>query len=319
MTAVRRLARIDLVTADPLRLTAFFTVLGFVPAGTAHRFADGATRLDLRLGGQVIGLLRPARPGAPYPPDVPGWSPCFQHIAIVVSDIGAGYNQLQAATGWTAISTHGPQTLPDASGGVTAFKFRDPEGHPVELIAFPGGRAPDAWRRPAAGEIFLGVDHSAISVADTRRSVIFYEDLGLERVGGTVNFGPEQARLDAVLRPTVEVTALSPSREPTPHLELLDYRGALARTAGMPAPDDIAATRLVFVIETAVQQAGMGLRPTTLHDPDGHLIVLEARGFLPPLHEERGDIDKMQYPCQSANSPAFGFDRWPNRSRRSNC
>lgn len=35
--------------------------------------------------------------------------------------------------------------LPESSGGVTAFKFRDPDGHPLELLAFPDGKVPSRW------------------------------------------------------------------------------------------------------------------------------------------------------------------------------
>ena len=53
--------------------------------------------------------------------------------------------------GWTPISTSGPQLLPAASGGVSAFKFRDPEGHPLELIAFPPGAVPPQWQTASHG------------------------------------------------------------------------------------------------------------------------------------------------------------------------
>ena len=35
---------------------------------------------------------------------------------------------------FTTISRNGPEALP---GGVVAFKFRGPDGHPLELIQFP--------------------------------------------------------------------------------------------------------------------------------------------------------------------------------------
>ncbi|MGB8684208.1 MAG: hypothetical protein WCD12_15080, partial [Candidatus Binatus sp.] len=60
---------------------------------------------------------------------------------------------------------------------VTALKFRDPEGHPLELIAFPPDDTPAKWQRSSTAEC-LGIDHSAISVAVTERSVKFYERLG---------------------------------------------------------------------------------------------------------------------------------------------
>ena len=40
------------------------------------------------------------------------------------------------------ISPDGRVRLPDNSGGVTAYKFRDHDGHPLELLEFPQGRIP---------------------------------------------------------------------------------------------------------------------------------------------------------------------------------
>ncbi len=95
------------------------------------------------------------------------------------------------------------------------------------------------------------LDHSAISVADTARSVAFYESLGLSVVSRSLNTGPEQARLDAVPSPTVEVTGLGfPDGRP-PHVELLCYRGEHPRTVSDLAIGDVAATRLVIAMADA--------------------------------------------------------------------
>jgi len=255
MIQVQRLSRIDLVSSDPERLAAFYEALGFTRLEPMRAGAE--TRLRLRLGKERIDLVRPATPGAPYPSSAPGWSPWFQHFAIVVSDMRPAYARLQAQAGWTPISTIGPVRLPETSGGVTAFKFRDPEGHPLELIAFPAAR-------PDGSDVFVGIDHSAISVADTPRSTQFYEGLGLIRTGGSLNTGIEQARLDGIAEPIVEVTALSPTA-PTPHLELLGYRVDFAPEARHMDPNDIAATRLIFGETT----------PMMIRDPDGHLIVVD--------------------------------------------
>jgi hypothetical protein len=53
---------------------------------------------------------------------------------------------------------------------VTAFKFRDHDGHPLELLAFPEGRVPGPGRTANGTGPFLGVDHTAIAVRDTARS-----------------------------------------------------------------------------------------------------------------------------------------------------
>ena len=46
--------------------------------------------------------------------------------------------------------------------------------------------------------MFLGIDHSAIAVSDSARSIAFYEALGLRVAARALNSGHEQARLDGV-------------------------------------------------------------------------------------------------------------------------
>jgi len=287
-----RLARITLAAADPDGLAAFYrAALGFTDAEAAP-----GDVVPLRLGEQRLDLATAAPAGRPYPGDVPGFSPLFQHCAIIVADMAAAHARLSAHPGWRPISTDGPVRLPAASGGVTAFKFRDPEGHPLEFLAFPPDAIPQAWRRPGAADPCLdpclGLDHSAISVADTARSVAFYESLGLSVVSRSLNTGPEQARLDAVPSPTVEVTGLGfPDGRP-PHVELLCYRGEHPRTVSDLAIGDVAATRLVIAMAGAeglaaacaahagrVVPAGSVSRPpmgdgALLRDPDGHFVML---------------------------------------------
>jgi catechol 2,3-dioxygenase-like lactoylglutathione lyase family enzyme len=272
MTIVQTLSRIELISSDLAQLAAFYHTLGFTVSETPPPQAMEPVRLALALGHERVDLVRPLNPGAPYPAVVPGWNLQFQHFAIVVSDMAQAYARLQRTVGWTAISLNGPQRLPDTSGGVTAFKFRDPEGHPLEFIAFPTGRWPDRWRRASGVDLFLGIDHSAISVADTRRSQRFYETLGLVLSASSFNIGCEQARLDNIVEPRLSVTTLTTAGHAAPHLELLCYHGEFPRTAPPPA-DSIAATRLVFRLAATGKSA-----EATLRDPDGHTIVLERRG-----------------------------------------
>jgi catechol 2,3-dioxygenase-like lactoylglutathione lyase family enzyme len=256
-----------------------------------------ALTTTMRLGAEIVTLAQVAPAGRPYPDAVPGYDPLFQHFAIVVSDMVAAYAALRAIDGWMPISTDGPQTLPPSSGGVTAYKFRDPEGHPLELLAFPVGAVPAHWANQA-GHPCRGIDHSAISVANTRQSVAFYAKLGLRRVATSLNSGIEQERLDGVASPVVEVTALAPAAQATPHLELLCYRGRVAPNQSPVRslaeshahPNDVAATQLVFNVasvagcDALVASDGLPSRPVTspagsvrmLRDPDGHLIRLEA-------------------------------------------
>src|SRR6516165_1080521 len=198
---------------------------------------------------------------------------------------------LQALHNWTPISTDGPQILPSSSGGVTAFKFRDPEGHPLEMLAFAPGATPAHWAF-RSGNHCLGIDHSAISVADTGRSVAFYSRLGLARTASSLNVGPEQEKLDNLLGAVVEVTALAPPILPVPHVELLCYRGNFDRRKLSTNRNDVAATQLVFDVEPDALDAIVALNrditvssSTTaesgglrvlLRDLDGHLLCLEA-------------------------------------------
>ena len=188
--------------------------------------------------------------------------PRFQHFAIVVSDMTAAYANLQAFRNWTAISADGPQILPPSSGGVTAFKFRDPEGHPLELLAFAPGATPAHWAFQS-GNLCLGIDHSAISVADTDRSVAFYSRLGLARTASSLNVGPEQEKLDDLVGAVVEVTALAPPIQTVPHVELLCYRRNFDRRKVSTNRNDVAATQLVFEVEPdATRREDLHLTPT---------------------------------------------------------
>lgn len=167
MTSVQKLSRIILICRHAERLAEFYIrAFGFariedtpkIDAGFAELIglANGQVRVtSLNLGNQVITLAETQPPGCSYPGDVPGWNPLFQHFAIVVSDMAAAYAKLRALHNWTAISTDGPQILPPSSGGVTAFKFRDPEGHPLEMLAFCARRDAcplgDQIRQPLSG------------------------------------------------------------------------------------------------------------------------------------------------------------------------
>jgi catechol 2,3-dioxygenase-like lactoylglutathione lyase family enzyme len=309
--AVIRIGRISFTTADADRLASFYRqAFGFAALEVEHRGGTSFARLTgvedaqacalpLRLGEQTIELLAFTRVGAPYPADIGCDDPRFQHIAIVVADMETAYSRLCACAGWTAITRPEPQRLPASSGAVTAFKFRDPEGHPLELIAFPPDNVPPRWRQaPHRDGPCLGVDHSAIVVSDTAQSVAFYRQvLGFSVVGGSLNRGREQEQLDAVPGAVVEVTALDPGAESPPHLELLCYRSPgppRSAPAALPS-NDIAATRLTLEVDDVraleprlaaarvrfVSGGTVALRddrPALLvRDPDGHALLLLGR------------------------------------------
>ena len=202
----QRVLRVSRVVSDLGRAEAFYRDgLGFrsVERGRSDKAALGladaaAEEVVMRLGTQDIALVRFAASGRPYPANSRSDDLWFQHLAIVVDDIDAAYARLCAHAGWGPISEAGPQLLPPSNGAVRAFKFRDPDGHPLELIWFPPGQGRAVWHENDAAEPFLGIDHSALSVASTRRSLRFYRALGLRVSDRSLNRRPAQARLDGL-------------------------------------------------------------------------------------------------------------------------
>jgi catechol 2,3-dioxygenase-like lactoylglutathione lyase family enzyme len=219
-------------------------------------------QLWLRRGEQTIVLQQFDPPGAAYPGDPASCDQAFQHLALPVADAVAATADLPGSA--LAISRGGAQHLPPGSGGATAYKFRDPEGHPLELIQFADGH-------------LGGVDHSAIVSADAERSIAFYRDqLGLTVASRQTNRGPEQDRLDNLIDTVVDVVALHPASA-GPHMELLAYRSPAVRPARRRAANDVAATRLVLAVDRLHlpgERLADGSQVAVIRDPDGHLLLL---------------------------------------------
>ena len=302
--SITRILRFALVVEDLVTAERFFgetfdfvTVVRAVEEPAyAHLFGlPGviARRTIMRLGEQHLALLAFDPPGRPYPRDSTSTDLWFQHFAIIVSDMAAAYARLQADGSFTPISETGPIVLPPSSGSVTAFKFRDGEGHPLEFLSFPKGKGPEAWEGKREEGLFLGIDHSAISVSDTAASIAFFEQgLGLALGPQTENKGPEQSEMDAVPEAEVTVTGMMPAMSP-PHVELLGYKvGRRQPIAGDTHANDIAAT--LFVLETAdlpsvvealetigarfvspgIVTMSDGANAICILDPDGHRFVV---------------------------------------------
>ena len=213
----------------------------------------------MHLGNETIELVRSTPPGPPVPDDSRSNDLWFQHLAIPTGDMAAAVARL-ARCGPRPISTTGPVLLPPENGSVTAWKFRDPDGHPLELIHFPSG--PARWQ--GAG-LTLGIDHSALAVADTAASLRFYADLGFHPAARSHNHGPAQSRLDGLADADATITSL---RFPAgPGLELLAYH-----PAGRPMPE---APDGLWVDWTTLSCPGLP-EPRLLRDPDGHRVVLAA-------------------------------------------
>jgi catechol 2,3-dioxygenase-like lactoylglutathione lyase family enzyme len=154
----------------------------------------------------------------------------FQHFAIVVADIDAAYAHLRQFGGWRPISLAGPERLPKASGRGAAFKFRDPDGHPLELLQFAPDSVPEHWDArfaTAPDRLFYGLDHTALTVSDAEASRAFYARLGFECAHRHINAGVEQRRLDGFADArdvSVEILSLSVADGGRPGIELLAYR-----------------------------------------------------------------------------------------------
>jgi catechol 2,3-dioxygenase-like lactoylglutathione lyase family enzyme len=281
---VRRIAGFSVTSPDAARLMEFYEAAFGARHVSSERLSgtrverwmgvrDGALRHNLQLGDQPLEILQFDTPGSPYPRPISPYDTTFQHFAIVVSDMGLGISRLQSTPGWTAISTRGPQRLPQRSGGVIAFKFQDPDGHPLELLEFSADDVPLHWKqRPTCG-IFLGIDHSAVSVRDTAISTAFYRSIGFRVTAQTLNRGVQQANLDGVPSPQVEVTALA-THESTPHLELLCYRSDVKRPHQVLASNAVAATRIWLTVEGLERNSGLDSVKRLIIDPDGHHLLL---------------------------------------------
>jgi catechol 2,3-dioxygenase-like lactoylglutathione lyase family enzyme len=301
ITAVGPLA---FTVADADRSTAFLTdVLEFEQLSDVEVAGDAIERMTgvfgtrlrvvtLRLGAEQIELHEFLAPrGRDFPEDSRGNDRWFQHAAIVVSDMTKAYAKLRAHD--VAHASTGPQRLPDwneDAAGIEAFYFRDPDGHFLELIRFPQGKGDPRWQS-AKGKLFLGIDHTAIVVADTEASLAFYRDaLGLRVAGGSENWGTEQEHLNNVFGAHLRITTL---RAPAgPGVELLEY---LAPRDGRPRPEAARANDLLHW-ETALvaaevgEVAGvLGAAPVSLQgralgygeaflaaDPDGHVVRVQG-------------------------------------------
>lgn len=300
---VRRLLRVERAVSDLAEAIDFYRdALGFTTVNETRLDDFAWTELAgvsdvrarsarLRLGEQEIELTAFDPPGRAYPRDSSTTDHWFQHIAIVVADMDAAYARL-CRHSFTAITEDGPQRLPANTGSVTAFKFRDPDGHPLELIHFPPGTGNACWQKHKKG-VFLGIDHSAITVANTAESADFYTRLlGFNVTAHSTNTGTEQARLDHTTGVRVNVVALQPREPGPPHIELLGYE----HPAGRPFPvnaerNDILADQLVLEVEDLSQlerlleaenvpftpsdteTTGADRRMTLARDPTGHLLL----------------------------------------------
>ncbi|MFN0215250.1 MAG: VOC family protein [Saprospiraceae bacterium] len=234
----------------------------------------------------------------PVPADTRSNDLWFQHLAIVVSDMDAAYQKL-LKNKVQHVSTF-PETLPDYlpnAAGIRAFYFRDPEGHNLELIWFPPGKGNPKWQSRATNQtssLFLGIDHTAIAISDTDRSMAFYRDaLGLVWGGHSENFGPEQEHLNQVFGARLDINGLH--ADTGFGVEFLRY---ITPPGGRAIPPDSRATDLSHyqtefwvddlpVLLQRIERHGFAKDLTStipfnsadcilLLDPDGHAVLLKS-------------------------------------------
>lgn len=298
----REVGPIGITVADLDHSLAFYTnTLPFLlvavrqdsgaPVSDLNSLPDARARTaTLRLGNESIELTQFISPtGRSVPQDSRSFDHWFQHIAIVVRDMDAAYARLRAAR-VRHVST-APQTLPawnPDAGGIRAFYFKDPEDHVLELIQFPPGKGDPRWQRADAtgasadsSRLFLGIDHTAIVVADTDRSLTWYRDtLGLRVAGHAENWGVEQEHLNQVFGARLRITALHAAAGPG--IELLEY---IAPSGGRPLPPDTAVNDLIAwrtrihaevpsLLTNSVRTVGQSSSARLVRDPDGHLLEL---------------------------------------------
>jgi catechol 2,3-dioxygenase-like lactoylglutathione lyase family enzyme len=272
---------------------ALISVLG-IPEATGRQSL-------LRLGRERIELLEfTDQMGSAYPCDSTSTDIWFQHMAIVVTDMTAAHQRVMGNPRFRPISRAGPVRLPDESGGATAFKFRDQEGHPLELIAFPPVRGPSEWRDRDDTGLFLGIDHTAIGISDSAISTTFFRSVfGFGAGPGSENRGLAQAQLDDVDDVRVSVTPIA-TELPAPRMELLEYHVGTRR----PIPDDtasndVAATHSVVQVRSldatvdALARCGKpvssddlmslegGIPAALVTGPDGHRFLVEEHPVPP--------------------------------------
>jgi catechol 2,3-dioxygenase-like lactoylglutathione lyase family enzyme len=276
----------------------------------------------LRLGRERIELLEfMDSAGRPYPPGSTSTDLWFQHMAIVVNDMRRAYQLVMANPRFRPISRNGPVQLPDSSGGVAAFKFRDHDGHPLELLAFPQGRIPEEWRGTNGTAPFLGIDHTAIGVGDSARSTRFFESVfGFGAGARAENRGPEQADLDDLDDVHVSVTRLALDR-PAPRMELLHYHVGTRRPIPHDtASNDIVATHSVVRVasldataaalvrrgtpltDDALMILRRGIRAALVSGPDGHRFLAEEQSsdYADAVGQVSGGIVWLSAKCRSA-------------------
>jgi len=297
---IHAVATISTTVSDIDRSVNFYaTVLSF------HKISDDEVQLgalakgeqvlrvrtvSMVLGDESIELVQfKNAKGRPVPADSRSNDHWFQHIAIIVSDMDRAY--LVVSNHHVEAASVAPQRLPEwnrNAAGIRAFYFKDPDGHPLEILQFPTGKGDAKWHRQS-DKLFLGIDHTAIVVSNTEASLKFYRDLlGMRIAGESENYGPEQEALNNVAGAHLRITSLRAQRGPG--IELLEY---LSPRSGRQLPYTPTLTDLVHRHTLLLANAPAEFRKTldsalverryrtgqdgfAVRDPDGHELFIRS-------------------------------------------
>src|SRR5215469_7544086 len=288
------------------RVLSFKKVSDTEVAGETYENLEGVFGVRMRvvrmqLGDEFIELTEYLAPkGRPIRAGARSNDRTFQHIAIIVSDMDKAYARLRQNK--VEYASSGPQRLPNwnrNASGIKAFYFKDPDGHPLEILQFPPDKGAEKWHRPLE-KLFLGIDHTAIVVGNTEESLRFYRDLlGMRIVGESENYGTEQEHLNNVFGAHLRITSLRAGSGLG--IELLEY---LSPRDGSPFPldehaNDVIHRQTVLVTKSADeavrdllsakanfvssgvvanQMDELGYRSAfVVRDPDGHAVEIGQR------------------------------------------
>src|SRR5246127_4978343 len=300
---------IGVTVSDMDRSVEFYSALTFQKVSDIEVLGEQYEHLEgvfgarmrivrMRLGNEYVDLTQYlAPPGRPIPLDSRSNDLWFQHIAIVVRDMDQAFERLRARK--VQFVSTGPQTLPPSlkvAAGIKAFYFRDPDQHNLEIIYFPPGKGDPRWQEKT-DKLFLGVDHTAIGIANTDASLQFYRELlGMRKAGESENFGTEQEHLNQVFGAHLQITGMRATSGPG--IEFLEY---LTPRDGRPRPADGHANDIVHwqtmiatddvdllakkladghasfvssgVVAVPKDKAGFS-KGALVSDPDGHDVLL---------------------------------------------
>ncbi len=300
---------VGMTVSDMGHSVAFYSALAFQKVSDVEVLGEQYEHLEgvfgarmrivrMQLGNEYLDLTEYLAPrGRPIPTDSRSNDLWFQHVAIVVRDMDQAFEKLRALK--VQFVSTGPQTLPaslPAAAGIKAFYFRDPDQHNLELIYFPPCKGDPRWQEKT-DNLFLGIDHTAIGIANTEVSLHFYRDLlGFRKAGESENFGTEQEHLNQVFGAHLQITGMRAASGPgIEFLEYLTPRDGRLRPVDSKANDllhwqttvvasdvDALASKLReahagFISSSVVvmtkEKAGFS-KGALVSDPDGHDLLL---------------------------------------------